>query len=343
MQISAAGSRSRALAAHLTNHLQASGGELFNAIHKSGALAALSADSAVTLLVTDNRASGGCSVAGTCDVDQRIITVTRASAGRMRYSALHELGHLVMADCDDYQDAYVDVSCSVSDRVRLTEDVCEAFAASLLLPDSDEQIAKHLVCLDARGLRDLASQLDASREACAVWVSQHMTAPGYALICNSNGLLQFAARSGDAIPLSRGASQRDSALQPLFSSSPSLRDRGRLRFGSGAMGEELYIDAVRDGQLMYAIATTDTPDWPVLHQPFVEPPVEALEGWCEDCSTSFRSYRACTGCGSPKHQQCGSCDCPPDTSAARVCTKCYMERHFNQFDGTSTVCQDCLG
>jgi IrrE N-terminal-like domain len=342
VEISTAGSRSRALAGFLTQQLQTSHGQLFTAIREADALEAVNADDTITLVIVDGGTSGACSVAGTCDVERRTITVSRASAGRMRYSVLHELGHLLMAECDDYQDAYVDLLDAVSDRARLTEDVCEAFAASLLLPDSEKQIANHSVTLDARGLRDLANGVGASREACAVWVSQHMSAPGYALICQRNGLLQFAARSGDSIPLSRGASQLGSTLQPLFGGALAVRERGRLRFGSGALGEELYIDAVRDEQLVYAVATTDSPDWPVLHQPFVQPTVEAIEGWCEECSTSFRAYRTCTNCGAPKHQECDSCECPPGTGVARVCTNCFLEQHTSRFDGSSAVCRDCL-
>jgi hypothetical protein len=341
MQISAAGSRSRTLARILSTYLQTSNSEMYLAIGENDPFDAIAAEETITVEVVESNVSGICSVAGTCDVDRRSITVSRASAGRMRYSVLHELAHLLMAECDDYQDAYVDVVGSVPDRARLTEDVCEAFAAMFLLPDFDEQVARHGARLDGRGLRDLANQLHASREACAVWVSQHMAAPGYALICFEDGLLQFAARSGDAIPLSRGASQAGSALQPVLAGSASFRGRGRLRFGSGALGEELYIDAVRDGRLVYAVATTDSPDWPMLHQPFVQPAVEALEGWCEECGTSFRAYRACRECGSPKHQECGSCDCEPPIGSSRLCTRCFLEQHLNLFDGPSTVCREC--
>jgi hypothetical protein len=342
MQISAAGARSRELARFLTHHLQTSHVGLFLAIRDGDALDAVAGDESISLLIVEHSAEGDCSVAGTCDADRRIITVARASAGRMRYSVLHELGHLLMAECDEYQDAYVDLVGVAPNRARLTEDVCEAFAASLLLPESSEQLEDQGIRLDARGLRDLSHRHHASREACAVWMAQRLAAPGYAFICYSDGPLQFAARSGDALPLRRGASQRGSALEPLFSTNTTFRGRGRLRFGSGALGEELYIDAMRDGRLIYAIATTDSPGWPVLHQPASRPVVEAIEGWCDTCSTSFSAYRVCADCESPRHEECGTCECEPTTAGtARICTECFLELHPSRFSGASAVCRDC--
>lgn len=343
MEISAAGRRARELAGHLVEHLAQEYPSLHLAIIGGDALEAVETETSINVLVIEEPAKGSCSIAGTCDVDRRTITVTQASLGRTRYSVLHELGHLMMSESDDYQDAYVDLAGSVQNRARLTEDVCEAFAAILLLPHGTEQALELDIRLDARGLRNLSASSKASREACAVWVSQHMRAPGYALICSSDGSLQFAARSGDAVPLARGSAQVGSVLQPLFSGESSLRSRGRLRFGSGALGEQLYVDGVRDGRLVYAVAVTDSPDWPVLHQPASGAAVEAIEAWCDDCGASFRAYRVCADCGAPKHPDCGRCECDLGASSTeRPCMSCFLIRHASQFDGDSTVCKDCL-
>jgi hypothetical protein len=341
VEVSAAGRRSRSLAALLVRYLQEQHADLYAAIRDGDPLDAVAADPTVTITFVEEAAGSACSVAGMCDVDRRAIRVMCASLGRMRYTVLHELGHILMAECDDYQDAYVELAPSVPDRGRLTEDVCEAFAASLLLPETQGEIEQHNFALDARGLLYLTRSFPASREACAVWVSQRMGAPGYALICSDEGELQFAARSGDALPLSRGASQAGSALQPLLSGGQSLRGRGRLRFASGALGQELYFDAVRDGRLIYCIATTDSPDWPVLHATSKGPAVEAIEGWCDNCCVTFRAYRLCPDCGVPKHEDCGACDCEVD-AGDQMCTRCFLYKHRNLFDGSSTVCRECL-
>lgn len=343
MEISAHWRKASALANILLRHLEDSNTILHTAISEMEALDAIRSDPTITVSIVEGNPGGSCSVAGTCDVDRRIIAVTRSNAGRMRYSVLHELAHLLMADCDEYHDAFISLMSSLSDRQGLTEDVCEAFAALLLLPTSMPTLQGRDLRLDASGLRDLAATLDASREACAVWVAQRMTAPGYALICGGDGVLQFAARSGDAIPISRGASQLGSGLQPLVDGQTRLRGRERLRFGSGSTTDEMYIDAVRDGGLIFAIATTDSPAWPVLHQPVEEPAIEQHEGWCEQCATSFKAYRLCAVCGTPPHPDCGNCDCETTPSAARVCTRCFLERHISQFDSASTVCKECAG
>lgn len=342
MQLSATGARAEALARLLVERLRGEYPTLYQDVWTSGAIAAVDAEPSMALRMLERPTEGmGCSVAGTCDVGARRITVVEAGRGRMQYTVLHELGHLLMAECDDYQDAFVESTRSVANRSRVTEDICEALAALLLFPSDEAILGVDAIGLNARGFQQLTQRVRASREACAVWIAQRLRSPGYALICTSDGVLQFAARSGDAIPLARDTSQSETVLGPLFAGASNARARGRFRLRSGAFGEELYVDAVRDGRLIYAVAVTDSPDWPVLHQPVDRLVVEPVEGWCDRCGESFRSYRTCSECGFPVHNGCGRCECQPIDRGHRICTSCYLELHVNLFDGASAVCRDC--
>lgn len=344
MHLSTAGARASTLARLLLDKLQADYPKLYEGIRADGAVSALHGEPTISLEVLAQSTNGmECSVAGTCDVAMRRITVATAGRGRMQYTVLHELGHLLMAECDEYQDTFVESTRSVANRPRVTEDVCEAFAATLLFPEDDEALGLNTIPMNARGFQQLMERVEGSREACAVWLSQRLPSPGYALICNLDGTLQFAARSGDAVPLARGTNQLETVLAPLFAGASSTQARGRLRLGSGALGEELYTDAIREGQLILAIAVTDSPAWPVLHQPAEHLTVQAIEGWCDTCAEPFRSYRTCSECGFPVHDGCGRCECQPIDRGHRICASCYLELHVNLFEGASPICRDCAG
>src|SRR6478609_2875039 len=203
MDTSAWGRRARAHAAMLTTALDAQAPTFSQVLAERGAQIAITDLLNIPVFVSKS-ASPGCSVAGSCDLTARTITVVRASSGRMRFTALHELAHL-LGDLDgDFQDALASAPQTKRDD---EEDACEAFAARLLLPDSaiDPVLAAH--GLNARGFIALTEATTASREASAVALAHRMEAPGYVALIDEDLNLRFAARSGDAFPLARGSAQ----------------------------------------------------------------------------------------------------------------------------------------
>jgi len=283
----------------------------------------------------------GCSVAGSCDHLTQAITVVRASRGRMRFTALHELGHLLGEDLDAFQDA-VYAHGRVSGR-QVEEDACDAFASVLLLPDEhlDHALSDH--GLSARGLRDLISTGQASKEAYAVAVAQRLASPGYALIVDRDGITRFAARSGDVLPIRRGADQSGSDLRTLLAGGPPLRIRGSLSYAAGSDTHDLYVDAIEHDGLILGVACESDPDWPQLQTPTTRTPASgAIDAHCSDCGIDFTDWRRCTDCGEPRHDLCGRCGC--DEAALRgerMCLTCFLVLPPSAFAGASTICRSC--
>lgn len=283
----------------------------------------------------------GCSVAGSCDHQAQMVTVVRASKGRMRFTALHELGHLLGEDLDDFQDAIYQHG-SVTGR-QVEEDACDAFASILLLPDDVLNTAFDAHGLSARGLRDLIGTGQASMEACAVVVAQRLASPGYVLIVDGDGTTRFAARSGDVLPISRGTDQSGSDLRTVLGGAPALRIRGTLAFAAGSGTHELYIDAVDHDGLVLAVACESDPNWPQLQTAAEHQTASnGIEAYCGDCGVGYTSWRLCKSCGEPRHETCGRCGC--ETSAVRgerMCPTCFIVQPPAAFTGSAVSCTSC--
>ena len=286
----------------------------------------------------------GCSVAGSSDHRTQTVSIVRASRGRMRFTALHEAGHLLGHDDDAFQDALY-AHAKTSDR-QVEEDACDAFAAMLLLPDVhvDETLTRH--GLTARGLADLITTGRASTEACAVAVAQRLASPGYVVVVDGDGRTRFAARSGDTLPIRRGADQTASDLRAVIGAAAPLRDRGTLQYASGASTHELYLDACTHDGLVLVVACESDPDWPQLQTP-VAPKRAAggIDGFCPGCGVDFTSWQRCSGCGEPRHDACGGCACETRPARGeRMCQGgCFTVQPPAAFDGSSAICRSCAG
>lgn len=310
--------------------------------HLVGSVAPVLEALGITLRVVE-KPTAGCSVAGSSDHRTQTVSVAQATKGRMRFTALHELGHLLGHDADPFQDAIY--AHAKQSRRAIEEDACDAFAALLLLPDErvDALLGDH--GLSARGLRALIAGDVASREACAVAVAQRLRSPGYALVIAADGTTQFAARSGDVLPIARGADQTPSELSALLRGGPSLRGRGALSYRGGSSTHPLYIDAISYDRLVLAVACESDPDWYELQTPVSSSINEsALLGHCDHCGTDFQDWQCCRECGEPQHATCGRCGC--DTAGAkgeRPCTSCFMMLPPAAFAASSTICVTCAG
>lgn len=339
MDIGAYAARARALAQLLLADLDAHAPGLREVAAGTGHLAPALKDLGVTVTVTDS-VPDGCSVAGSCHRPSRTITVVKAAVPRMKFTALHELGHLLGDDHVEFQTELHRLAQVT--RRPVEEDACEAFAAALLLPEP--VVDAVLTAVTARSVAELiAAAPSASREACAVAAAQRLRAPGYVMLLNSAGRAVFTARSGDAFPIARGTSQADSVLDPLLRTGLPVRDRGGLVFARGSRTQALYVDAAEADEVRYVVAVTDDPDWEVLHVPDRSSATDrGIEGHCEQCSTDFTSWQRCDDCGEPRHAECGSCGCsvPPAARGARMCSLCRTELPSLCFPDASDVCEE---
>ena len=283
----------------------------------------------------------GCSVAGSCDHLTQTVTVVSASRGRMRFTALHELGHLLGEDLDPFQDA-VYAHGTVTGR-QVEEDACDMFASMLLLPAELLDASLDTYGLSARGLRDLMATGRASKEACAVAVAQRLSSPGYVLLVDPDGTTRFAARSGDVLPIARGSDQSNSDLLPLLTGVAPVRGRGTLAFAAGSGTHELYLDAIEHAGLVLAVACESDPGWPQLQTPVeMRPASRGIEAHCGDCGVDFTAWRLCEDCGEARHETCGRCACAiAAVRGERMCQTCFQVQPPAAFAGASPSCISC--
>lgn len=294
-------------------------------------------------LIIDDRLASGCSVAGSCDHRTQTITVVRAGRGRMRFTALHELGHLLGEDLDSFQDDVYEHAQLAGGHVE--EDACDAFSSMILLPDDQVESVLAAHGLSARGFRDLIRAGQASMEASAVAISQRLASPGFVLLLENDGATRFAARSGDVFPIRRGTDQSASDLRPMLVGSPTLRTRGSLRYAAGSETQELYLDAVEHDGLILAVACESDPDWPQLQTPAGKADANrSIAAYCTECGTDFTSWRVCNVCGDPRHDTCGRCSCEASgVRGERRCSTCFQMLPPRAFAGEAASCSSCTG
>lgn len=299
----------------------------------------LATELGLTVSIKDSVAAG-CSVAGSHTATS--ITVVKSDPARMRFTALHELGHVLAEDDETVQEALYAKTASRD----LEEDVCDAFAARLLLSDDVVAAALTTYGRTARGLRSLVQSARASREACAVALAQRLAAPGYVGVAYaSTGELSFAARSGDVLPLRRGLDQSASALAPTLTGVATLNDRGTLRFANGTETQFMYLDAVRVDGLVYFVATEDSADWGAVTTARIEDEERerfATLAHCEKCARSFTVRSRCKTCREPIHEDCNGCDCEVRPAPGeRTCPRCTLPRPPAAFPGGGELCEEC--
>lgn len=342
MDVSGYSRRAREHAHLLLSYVSEKYPDFRSELSKSGALQAVESVLGIKVHIVES-VGAECSVAGSSDVRTRSISVVRASTERMAFTALHEVAHVEGEDAAQYQQALWN---DMSRNRDIEEDACESFAASILLPEKtvDSVLGEH--GRTAAGVKALwMAAPEASLEACAVATAQRLRSPGHVLITKGAGRLVFAARSGDEYPLRRNIDQAESDLRPLYRGANYLRDRGSLSYAGGSQTSTYFLDALRDGDLVIAVAVTDHPDWKVLHTPAPERYEDKMiEGYCANCATSFFSGVRCEDCTSPRHDDCGSCDCGSRPSrGALTCGNCRLEQpaHLFSQDPDCRVCDDC--
>jgi hypothetical protein len=293
----------------------------------------------VPAVETDSR----CSVAGAYIWEETppVLAVARAaSAGRRGFTALHELGHhLQQSDLDLAQ-----ALASVGERGRVLEDaVCDAFAASVLLPD--ELVDQHipLVGPTVYDVAALHAASSASRAAVCVRAAQRLRSPGHVVLLDYDGSVQFAAAHG-LPPAAKGSNQSSVPVIQDALGFRTAKGRTRLLYRDSIRGEELFAQAGDLDGYVVVVMTTDRPPW---EDRFALPskdtaPVAAT--WvCTNagCGEEFETFgTSCPRCKVPKCPECSTCECPP-VVAERPCTRCFQVQSAHAFDGDSTVCESC--
>ncbi|MEC3998893.1 ImmA/IrrE family metallo-endopeptidase [Actinacidiphila sp. DG2A-62] len=296
-------------------------------------------------MVPESGGGGRCSVAGSYDDETVPPTVHVGQARSLRrqgFTALHELGHHLQQTDPDLGDRLFDWS----DSEALEEAACDAFAARILLPES--QLPDHLrergpTAADVVALFESSR---ASREACCVRASEFIISSGTVVLLDTDGTVVFAARHG-MIPPARGS---DQAATPLVRAALKSRgsaqvDRTHILFRDGHRGEDLYGQADwMDQDYLVAVLGVDQVAWRRFTAPRPGTGTNRFRsGWiCETCHEGFTVSGDCEQCRQPQCPQ-GHCGCTAARAAADpMCTRCYLKKSTVQFPPGSTICRDCL-
>ncbi|WP_353961947.1 ImmA/IrrE family metallo-endopeptidase [Mycolicibacterium hippocampi] len=277
-------------------------------------------------------------------VPPRIALGRAMSRGRQLFSVAHEFGHHLLDQDPVLADHLFD---EADGGVRLEEDICDAFAAMLLVSDQATDLALGSEGLTSRAVIHLFNSTNASREAAAVAMAQRIQSEGYVpILRHERGedgdvdlVAQFCARSGAALPITRMAVQ-DASLLRQASRAGRARGYARLRFPSGAYTDEYHADVTRDGEYLFAVLVADLPPWGGLSVRS-STPGGYDSAWCEHCSVEFRpASSTCTGCGDHQCPQCRRCGCPAAAApSARICRQCFTEAPGKTFVGDR--CAEC--
>jgi hypothetical protein len=279
---------------------------------------------------------------GSCDgfsfLDTGIIYYRPTWSDRQFFTVTHELAHLLIEADDDA----IDWVTSQPGAPQL-EDVCDAVASRLLIPD--ELLAALGSPPTARHLALIHDTTSASRSACAVRLAQRLPCEGFIVIVDAlEQSVFFAARhedtrpyawQGDPIPnvhhLRHIEDQRERKVESWW----PYPNGERVRF---------YLNAYRDGDRIFAIfAERDLWQVATFHAPEQRQRDERpeLELHCPDCGYDgrFRGY-PWSDCRQPYCPQCKRCDCDRRRERSAACKSCGLEYVKHLLDDTG-VCVDC--
>lgn len=226
--------------------------------------------SGINLVMTNEREVGtGCSVSGSYDYDSGRVVVGQASSrGRRFFTVLHEFGHHLQ----QHEEESVQLLEKEEDNGRaLEDDICDAFAAEVLLPDEIVDRFVNQKGPTAYDVVDLIHGSSASREACCVRAVQRLPGRGYVMLCDRSGLAIFTA-STTGYPVRRNTPQLGNEVVESAVRSRTGRQLSRVRFPSGALSPKYYADAAVDGDYLIAVLVEHMAPWEKgLHYAIPEP------------------------------------------------------------------------
>lgn len=269
------------------------------------------------------RRTAGCDLDASYDATAGTITIDPdASPSRARFSCLHELGHHT-SDRDDEVNDWLYRLGDHADKV--VEQLCDAFAAEILLPA--EYVAEALrPGFSARHVARLANEATASREACVVRAAQQLREPGMVVLADPDGMVRFS--SARSLPMRIGRSVRQPADSLIARAGQASRAatshpetvtlRGRKRSYTEFHGTAHLTD---DGYVFAVLRAVDD-DHDARGVTFT--PARA---WiCSGCGEDISDEDWCSTCSGRRCQTCGCrCGPPKPVKKPRVCPDCGLQ------------------
>jgi hypothetical protein len=229
-------------------------------------------------------------------------------------------------------------------RRNLEEQVCEAFAAEILLGMDVVDRTVGAGIPTAKAIADLHLETHASRAACAVRVLQLLRADGLVMVANAMGEVLFTTGSGGLFGPKKGTVQPPDSVvgRAAAAGTASSRDAS-VMYGTGREQHGFSADAVRDGDYVYAVFTTGRPGWVTGLHLSKNVYWGTAEHDCR-CGATFRRdvEGFCETCGrGDKCPECGTCACTPEPVRDRQCSECFTLWPVSHYISDGAVCKGC--
>lgn len=284
-----------------------------------------------------------CSVAGGYrDTPPTLIVTESMSRRRQHFTLLHELGHHL-------QQTNLELGRRVvehADPTGFEDACCDAFAASVLLPDDMvEDASRSFGGPTAQAAIELFELSNASRAAISVRLTGHLKGAGVVMVVNEAGIVTFAAARGSMYPPARGSDQSENplvraALDDVGSTRIWSRDDARIWYLTGNSSNQLYGQAAWAGDRLFVVMVEESAPWKSFSPPRDFTSTRTRSRWadCDTCGTNFEVRINCFTCSKPKCPA-GHCACTRPTEM--TCDSCYLVKHVSQFFADSTTCVEC--
>lgn len=288
---------------------------------------------------------GGCSVVGqySDDTDPPTLSVVDAgSAGQRRFTVLHELGHHEQRGDLPWFDAAL---ARQSDHGRrLEEQVCDAFAAEVLLGQDVVDQVLGGEAPTAEAVVRLRAATGASGAACCVRVAQLLRCEGIVLATDLSGSVLFSAVNGASyFRPKRGTPQGSDSLAVRAAGAGTARDADAfVQYGTGSRVVHLRGDAAADGNVVYTVLRDGRAPWQKTDLG-PRPRWDVPERTCDACGAELEQPGddPCPECRRPRCASCGTaCSCGRP-SADKTCKSCQYTYARARFPGNGDVCADC--
>lgn len=285
------------------------------------AFAALEAVPSLTVDLRSGLGNSGCPVDGRFSqngTEYSIeIRLSRTDA-RNRFTAMHEFGHLLIAQDEAWQ--YGPRIALGGQARNVEESVVNAFASESLIPDSE--VERHIGRnATAEHVRDLYEASQASASACLV---RTLSRPGSrcVMLTDVNGTTYFSDSTGEPYAPGRGVPQPAVARaieQALENQGLATLVGGEgLAYRSGKTNPHVQLDVAvaRSGRMVFVIAT------PTPFDSRVTACAESMALACGNCYEEFPPHMSPGLCGKCREQtcpRCRSCACTMEPAACDLC------------------------
>ncbi|WP_454227096.1 ImmA/IrrE family metallo-endopeptidase [Propioniciclava flava] len=295
--------------------------------------------------ITDQRPGHG-SCDGVSFVKDRHILFRPTESRRQNFTLAHELGHVLVHDCDAAQDWLADLP--EEEAGPREEWMCDQIAQRILLPD--EILDQFSVPISATGVVDLFEASQASMAVCAIALSRRLMGPaGIVLINIERGEVNLACVQPDSergwqasFPWRRQLLPEGHPLQRLRDGS-ELDARRRMTWTT-PWGDQApyYVNACRHyGKIVAIFADRDLWGSEQLH---LDGPREYRRGFLGELTCCGKTHQVstfpCPDCNGFYCPSCKQCQCDKRAASELLCSRCF-QRKQRHLVGTDGICVNC--